>query len=1528
MSRTLSTALTTEIAKTSNVHPRTLVTLFLDGGTVRFTDHDTDLVFQGNTYTARQFTHSAIKTFFSNKVDNCNISIDNTDLGMSAYYAVERFAGRRADVVKVFVDSAGDIIDGTKNLLTVNQAGVETDLTGLVSGHYLVAPSTIARNAGVSYHGGACVQISAGGDATGVELGGFSAYPAASAGQPYAAQARIKGTLGDAFRIYVGFFDAGDNVLSYYIIPIVATGEWDLASVSHISPVNTAKVTIAVNRSGASANDFYVDCLQVEQSDHATPFGLPTDDDQLLQFSGFMDTPKITEQNLAVRIVSIFDRSRSLAPWRLFQSKCNWDFCSAGFCTYNGNAKVRGTANSGTATGLTDTALVGVSTMVGALVKILSGTNKGAVRYIATHNTGTGAITWNTAMAAACDTTTAFLIECDKSRSACEGFSNEANFGGFDEQLYFKNLFVDQPTLQQYAHTYDKQIISTSTAIPLVYGRALVPGVLLDEHLYYPLAATWGLASDRIYAIGEGEISSVEAFSVNGVMAYEGGVSNYVPVLTFDMGYDFYAGAAGQTFAFHSDTKYYPKTAVARIELLFFGGNVAWEKDGLSNETDAERDASILNRDYRRDSVVFHVKGLKVQKYLANGTTDGAAAWSDNPIWCLLDFVMNRSMQRYTAAQIDFARVKAAADLCDTLGYRLNLKIDARTDEAKIIDWMQTACRGFLTYSAGKMAANVETTGSVAHAFTMANIVNDSFNGPYEEELNDRPNRVIVKYIDSEIRQNVALSTADIAAGVNIVVLAYGDKKGTFPATGTVYVGQEAVAYTADSGSALTINWTPVKSYQKGYPIFQGTQLFPEKTAVYNDWDDQDEKKRTVDKEIDGRGIPTYDQAYQVAEYIGRKQVAGNVFIKFRGMMDSLAVAVGDVASITHDVPGWTAEEFRVIEAAETQDEEIDYTCEVYDPSFYTQNNVNPGVILSTTLPNPYASPSHVTGVTLVEGGFLGQDGTYVPTVTVTYTLPTGDSSIFWDHAVIQVKIGAGDYAVYGNDQSSGVGFVVQGPQAGFIKGDTVYVKVISVNDRGIMADSTTAPTQSTSVAATIITLTTPADLALEGGGTSWNGIKAAFSWTPMGTGELDPSYVNNEVIIATGGVDRIAFYTKDNRWEYVYGDGIASALDSHIVTANGAFTIKVRRTSALVASSAQATLAVTNAAPGNPANSVIQALPRGASLTWDKSTETDFKEYQVRTKITSGGTFGSWIPIQDNTYTRMLTATEIGTYGKTPAIYFEVKTLDLYGNASSATAANVASIYYGITNLDVDDISADKITVGSLRGINVQAGTFMTKGSYLTAAASAADGTLNVKDTTDFAASGSGWIVDTTNDQDAFSWTGKTATTLTGCSGVLAHNNGAVVLPNVKAVIIDSAQNEIRFFGGRGDATILQVGRIGESAGTGYIEFGSTSAGWARKAIVGLSHDETGVRGESYHNSGVVGISSYGSGVQGYSYSLYGGTFEGALAPLYLVPSASASAPTGIAATGSLWVTSAGVLYINTSAVSPGTTWTKVGAQ
>lgn len=206
--------------------------------------------------------------------------------------------------------------------------------------------------------------------------------------------------------------------------------------------------------------------------------------------------------------------------------------------------------------------------------------------------------------------------------------------------------------------------------------------------------------------------------------------------------------------------------------------------------------------------------------------------------------------------------------------------------------------------------------------------------------------------------------------------------------------------------------------------------------------------------------------------------------------------------------------------------------------------------------------------------------------------------------------------------------------------------------------------------------------------------------------------------------------------------------------------------------------------------------------------------------------------------------------------------------NANQIVAATLSAI---TANLG-------EVTAGSIRGINVNASSHTTKGSYLTVASAAADATLNVKNTTDFPASGSGWIIDTTNDRDAFTYTGKTSTTLTGCSGVLAHNNGATIIPVLKNMVIDSATNEMRFYGDRGDGTIEEMASIGVGGAFGDVvgQFGNANVGSSRIGCVGISYSAQGVVGQSTSSFGLYGFSSSGSAVFGSATSGYGGEFVG----------------------------------------------------
>ena len=90
------------------------------------------------------------------------------------------------------------------------------------------------------------------------------------------------------------------------------------------------------------------------------------------------------------------------------------------------------------------------------------------------------------------------------------------------------------------------------------------------------------------------------------------------------------------------------------------------------------------------------------------------------------------------------------------------------------------------------------------------------------------------------------------------------------------------------------------------------------------------------------------------------------------------------------------------------------------------------------------------------------------------------------------------------------------------------------------------------------------------------------------------------------------------------------------------------------------------------------------------------------------------------------------------------------------------------------------------------------------------------------------------------------------------------------------------------------------------------------------FENSATDGRGIQSTTNGSNGIAIRGTALNTGATGGIGGLFEGSKAPVILAPDSSSAAPTHTSSVGSLWVTSAGILYICTSVG----TWQKVGAQ
>lgn len=184
----------------------------------------------------------------------------------------------------------------------------------------------------------------------------------------------------------------------------------------------------------------------------------------------------------------------------------------------------------------------------------------------------------------------------------------------------------------------------------------------------------------------------------------------------------------------------------------------------------------------------------------------------------------------------------------------------------------------------------------------------------------------------------------------------------------------------------------------------------------------------------------------------------------------------------------------------------------------------------------------------------------------------------------------------------------------------------------------------------------------------------------------------------------------------------------------------------------------------------------------------------------------------------------------------------------------------------------------------------------------------------------------------------GNQLTLLNGATGEMELTSS---ISGQKIEINPGGDNEIHFWGDRGDATVEELATIGiTTVGGDFVigNFGTINT--THIAVDAITKGGSAVRGANHNpnNSGFLaaGVSgnSYGNynlsvGVSGNSTYGYGGFFQcssiNGLSPLLLFPSTSASAPSHTSGKGALWVTSAGILYINTNGA---TTWQKVGAQ
>jgi len=107
--------------------------------------------------------------------------------------------------------------------------------------------------------------------------------------------------------------------------------------------------------------------------------------------------------------------------------------------------------------------------------------------------------------------------------------------------------------------------------------------------------------------------------------------------------------------------------------------------------------------------------------------------------------------------------------------------------------------------------------------------------------------------------------------------------------------------------------------------------------------------------------LPFTTNAYE-AQMLGQRHLKQSRFgtiCSFKATIAGLGCEVGDVVSITHSTPGWTAKAFRVVRIGMLSSDEVEVTVVEYDDSVYVADPLStPRVSVSTGLPDPFSIPT------------------------------------------------------------------------------------------------------------------------------------------------------------------------------------------------------------------------------------------------------------------------------------------------------------------------------------------------------------------------------------------------------------------------------------------------------------------------------------------------------------------------------------------------------------------------------------------
>ena len=390
------------------------------------------------------------------------------------------------------------------------------------------------------------------------------------------------------------------------------------------------------------------------------------------------------------------------------------------------------------------------------------------------------------------------------------------------------------------------------------------------------------------------------------------------------------------------------------------------------------------------------VQGKKVVAYNSSSVAQ-TAAFSNNPAWCLLDYLTNERYGKGLAiANIDIPSFYTASGICDTdvTAYGsttvdvmdCNAIVDTSSSVIDNVREFLKGCRGYLPYVSGKYKLIVETTGSSSITLTEDDVIGGyTLNSPTK---NSKFNRVICSFVNPDRNYQV--------------------DEVQFPEID-------------DSGYSAADKHAAMKTVDGGF-LLEGR--------------------------FDLKNITSPYQALEMAEVIlrrSREALGLTINVSF----SAYDLAIGDIVGVTHQSIGFNNKQFRILGINFNPDFTLGLDLMEHQDSHYTwATKTQVASTPSTNLPNPF-NVQPPASVTLDDELIEYNDGTVIVALNVTVGA-SPDS--FVDYYQVEYKLSTdSDYIIYA--QGSGLNHRV----LNVIDQKIYNVRVKAVSSLGISSTYVTA---------------------------------------------------------------------------------------------------------------------------------------------------------------------------------------------------------------------------------------------------------------------------------------------------------------------------------------------------------------------------------------------------------------------------------------------------------------------------------------